>query len=483
MSSILPPARPVRKRPIVAPHKILDIYHPGYLPDQVSLFRLFPFPIDPDGDLTKGESYGFPAYLVLAACSILANNEVGELYFYPSGEKVSEDQRMLLPTEYTFQLNGRPSTHRYSVCRSFYHWTPPAEIPAHWLFDRRDSEEHDIGLIAPSAVTQAVRMKDQTCIMSLDEDRLDSSHIVPASAAFWFSHFGLYRKAGDKTNPSVNSPNNLVLLRSDLNGCGSDSANFCIVPYDGSWITLWMGPNSGSLAYDYNYRSVALPLRIRGVYLYTRFAWNVITLARRFCPEPQLSLIDLGIDLRSVQYADEDDEHGEDEDDEDNKDNDNDGGDDGDNGGDGDDGTGGRSRGGDKDGHRGGKGHKGGKPRTPRRPGQHKMTPRSASQHKAKKRQASGKLEPLAKKKQKNTENIDNIPDLSCVDDSYIAEMKTFDQRLQTDPEFQKLSSRYPGFSKALELEHIYRREHPAATDPGGARIALVSERTNHGLV
>ncbi|KAJ7256494.1 hypothetical protein B0H12DRAFT_1070694 [Mycena haematopus] len=68
-------------------------------------------------------------------------------------------------------------------------------------------------------------------------------------------------------------------------------------------------------------------------------------------------------------------------------------------------------------------------------------------------------------------------PDVSPINVELITRIKRLDERLSKDSRLQKSFGQYPGFSSVMEAAYDYRRIHPAATDPGNARIALVSER------
>ncbi|KAG5645722.1 hypothetical protein DXG03_005417 [Asterophora parasitica] len=95
---------------------------------------------------------------------------------------------------------------------------------------------------------------------------------------------------------------------------------------------------------------------------------------------------------------------------------------------------------------------------------------------KGKKRLAGGQLVTKTTKKARLDGNPDDVPDLCPITPYTLERMKSLDRLLSVgaltcrqDPEW------YQGASHAAEL--AYRMSHPAATDPGGAKIALISER------
>ncbi|KAJ6518751.1 hypothetical protein C8R45DRAFT_949137 [Mycena sanguinolenta] len=197
-----------------------------------------------------------------------------------------------------------------------------------------------------------------------------------------------------------------------------------------------MGQGSQALAQDMNFTSVDLPPRIRARYLHSRFAWNIFSLIR-YSPRPTW-----------VKYTDEDD------------DNDND-----------------RSskrrrtqgppdsgRGGRPAGRRRGRGNGGDSAGTSQR------VTRSFTREQ---RVADNVRHCL----EKTSQDPDDLPDISCVNLEYVARAKQLDKRISRSYRAAESSNISPGFSHMIESAYRYRIEHPAATDPGNARVALVSER------
>ncbi|KAJ7201955.1 hypothetical protein B0H12DRAFT_1244111 [Mycena haematopus] len=74
--------------------------------------------------------------------------------------------------------------------------------------------------------------------------------------------------------------------------------------------------------------------------------------------------------------------------------------------------------------------------------------------------------------------DVVDIPDLDVLKPHDIEMMRGIDRLLQggtysagSNPDW------YPGFSQIAQLAYEYKQAHPAVTDPGRARIALISER------
>ncbi|KAF7373548.1 hypothetical protein MSAN_00565200 [Mycena sanguinolenta] len=261
--------------------------HPAFK-QPTKILRWYASAVGPERNPNAPETYAFPCDIAVEACVIVARNKRGQLYHQESGsigQKVTTS--MILPGTYYFLLDGQDSSYRYKVCWEFKYWTPPAVIPSPWLFDDRTSDSDDLpfhfvpGETDPS---QTVLEQDQECVMTGDTDleRLDSVHLIPPKEVSWYCNHGLQTLANDPSSASVDSYNNLIVLRHDLNGGGLDTGDFCFVPYRDSWVSLWMGPGSLGLASQHNFAKVELPFRVRARYLHSRFAWNVFHLIEVF---------------------------------------------------------------------------------------------------------------------------------------------------------------------------------------------------------
>ncbi|KAF8183894.1 hypothetical protein K438DRAFT_2020600 [Mycena galopus ATCC 62051] len=146
-------------------------------------------------------------------------------YLHASSRAVSP---LVTPGEYAFQLDGEPAEYKFPICRTFSYWEPPAaeDLPEDWLFDHRDFNKDNTPLTRPSDVTGVVWATDHRCVMTREDGRLDCTHLVPKTAAKWFRYYGLWNEAGDGANNTVDSPNNNLMLRSDLTGCGLDRGDY-----------------------------------------------------------------------------------------------------------------------------------------------------------------------------------------------------------------------------------------------------------------
>ncbi|KAJ6589171.1 hypothetical protein B0H19DRAFT_1248727 [Mycena capillaripes] len=210
--------------PPCVPTKEIRLYHHGYK-ERKLILQLVACPLDPDGDLANTSNYALPYDLVLKACALLANNEHGTLYKSSSIAslplKVVSRSTMLMPGE-------------YPLCPKFSHWRP-GNVPELFLFNARIDNKHDFPPTAASAVSDTVKAKDEVCVLTGGRDRVDLAHLVLSSAARWFVDCNFNFQAGDTGNLTVNSPNNQLVLRTDINSQALDVGNFCFFPYEKKW--------------------------------------------------------------------------------------------------------------------------------------------------------------------------------------------------------------------------------------------------------
>ncbi|KAF7367184.1 C6 transcription factor [Mycena sanguinolenta] len=283
-TSLEPPApREHPEPPVPVQCREFIVLHPAFKQATI-IFRWYASAIGPGRVTEAPETYAFPCDIATEACVIVARNKRGQLYHQEDGsigQKVKT--AMILPGMYYFLLDDRDSSYKYKVYWDFQYWIPPEVIPSPWLLDNRTDGTGDFPVeLGPgkSGASAIVRDRDKACVMTSETDfrRLDSAHLIPVKEEAWYATYQLKMLAADSKSVSVNSFNNLIVLRHDLNGRGLDSGDFCFVPYQGVWISLWMGQGSLGLASQHNFAKVELPRRIRARYLHCRFAWNVFQL-------------------------------------------------------------------------------------------------------------------------------------------------------------------------------------------------------------
>ncbi|KAJ6486255.1 hypothetical protein C8R47DRAFT_1129690 [Mycena vitilis] len=248
----------------------VTIYHPGYTSPPLLLLDLVVYqsPSGPDGILL-----GF----VLDACLVIANHEPGFLCAYGStSTRVPDADRnvLLRPGEYQYYTG----TLMYPICTGFDNWCPPEVLPLHWsdvrLAGTFEDTEVTVNDSSWTVISQAIKTRDPGCVITGERSRINSSHLVPSSARDWYNLHRLHTPAGDLYT-HVNSPNNVITLRADLNALAFNQGQFFLIPFNSEMISIMVTMAVPDLAYEYHFRRAAVPARIRRLYLYCRFAWNV----------------------------------------------------------------------------------------------------------------------------------------------------------------------------------------------------------------
>ncbi|KAG5645809.1 hypothetical protein DXG03_005150 [Asterophora parasitica] len=284
------------------------------------------------------------------------------LYPYPNPaleEAFARQGIMLLPGRYEYRDSGK---RQYSLCPTFRHWTPPeGGAPKAWRRGRKDDSDRDLK-VTKSTASQAAKQADKDrCAITGEQDRTEAVHLIPAS--------------------------------------------------EGPW-----------LARQCTYCEIELPKRLRGAYLYARFAFNIFQLATSvFEEEHPLEFVRLP---KNFPAASRDQFEGE--------------------------------------GNGDGGGGKGGY--------------QLRGSRKGTKRKAPEQMTSQVKSTRYDDAPIDDAYDLYDINPDTLAHMRKIDDELQNADEHRHADP-YCGFSRYEELAYKYRLEHPAATDLGSAWIALVTEK------
>ncbi|KAI0742729.1 hypothetical protein C8Q80DRAFT_1190492 [Daedaleopsis nitida] len=242
-----PPPFPTHPQSIV-------IYHPAY--NNVRLFSCFM--LDSDG----AGRYGCLHRLVLDACQIIANNVPGFLSPNPNGiPRVPAAELVLTDTRYYFIVESMP---QYPIVVDFEAWQFPSVLPEHWV-DPADrplvGDEVALYQRSPSRMSDGVKELDGSCIITdtITRDVCHNAHLSPHSLSAWFSANRMYDYNIYKGNSTPDDVANGVSLRADLHLC-----------LDGQSMVFYPIGSDTVVARPY-------PPRVARVYLYTRFAFNVIS--------------------------------------------------------------------------------------------------------------------------------------------------------------------------------------------------------------
>ncbi|KAJ6503238.1 hypothetical protein C8R47DRAFT_1210512 [Mycena vitilis] len=214
---------------------------------------------------------------------------------------------LLPPGVYHFFQNANNKREIPTICSGFRDWVFPAVMPLHW---RRAAEFNDEPSTSMSVVSKVVRGVDPVCAITKSTSARESYHLIPKAEEKWYTENRMGLRSGD-LNLTINSINNNIALRGDLNKQVLDDGHFVFVPvltqldinpyaYDCCWqemhedelpevdpdsnpefMTFFTTPRTLDLAYAHHMRRVNLPARIPGTYLYSRFAYNVFVVVAR----------------------------------------------------------------------------------------------------------------------------------------------------------------------------------------------------------
>ncbi|KAG5644662.1 hypothetical protein DXG03_008044 [Asterophora parasitica] len=175
----------------------------------------------------------------------------------------------------------------YPLCRIFRDWSPPKDgAPDLWLINRKDATNDEKSPKRKITKSNAIDVTDVAPLVTQRE------RAVPFEEADWYRRRFLPYKARDPEG-NINSTHNLITLHCDINSRALDGGHIVFYPYgDDTWRTIWLAEGSLQLARHRNVAKVDLPTqRLRGVYLYARFAFNISRLAAPFLTEVEDTIV------------------------------------------------------------------------------------------------------------------------------------------------------------------------------------------------
>ncbi|KAL0578704.1 hypothetical protein V5O48_003324 [Marasmius crinis-equi] len=247
---------------------------------------IFSFPCYPTDPTNPSSLSAVSAAMVLEACYIMANNTHGYLSTDKNGQTMFCSRAnagiALPPNQYYLHMETSPGQdHDYLLCLSFKTWTP-SEPPERWLAARLGSSDDDSGSESEilrqtwqESTSSWVRRQDKRCLISGTSWALNACHLVPAAEDGWFLHHSYWEAAHDETQ-GVHSPRNIITLFCALKTEGLDRSRFVIVPFGRQFCTVVLDETAEELAAAIHLRTIELPKRLRVHYIWARFAWNVI---------------------------------------------------------------------------------------------------------------------------------------------------------------------------------------------------------------
>ncbi|KAK2467327.1 hypothetical protein APHAL10511_000562 [Amanita phalloides] len=239
--------------------------------------------------------FGIPSFLqppgahlclILDACEIIANNEPGFLGSSKDrNSEIQSDNRdlVLSPGNYYYHLRDA-SIPNYPVVTEFDAWTPPSELPQHWVDVTIHPDGSTNSLFEPigsswTLISQKVKDADVYCTMTGASSRLNACHLVPKPSVHWFLGHQVHRHF-DLSAPNIDNSQNIITLRTDLNCLGINKGHFVFIPIQGRLAVYFITKGLRDLAHDFHCSLIYFPVRTSRVCLYYRFAWSVFELIK-----------------------------------------------------------------------------------------------------------------------------------------------------------------------------------------------------------
>ncbi|RDX44674.1 hypothetical protein OH76DRAFT_1408920 [Lentinus brumalis] len=263
-------------------HGYVLILHPGYFQEYV----LLKLPAFDRGDISADQPQqgGVNLRLVLDACRIRTNNSEGFLSASRDGHTplaVGADDKLLAASTYFYHITADPGPkNRYPVVSVFAAWTLPVPLPVHWQRNETFDAQSEIKARfarPPSVMSSSVKAFDLGCIVTQFATSMDNARYVPKEEHAWFdanngSIYCLEPRSG------INDTSNGGTLRSDVRAC-FDRGSFVFYPINASnrdyaaYSVSDADPDYTDLLHQ---RPVTMHERTSAVFLYARFAYNII---------------------------------------------------------------------------------------------------------------------------------------------------------------------------------------------------------------
>jgi hypothetical protein len=168
-----------------------DEQGPPPFPDFIHLFHPvndLEFLILPAYDrLGPNLQFGLHHETVVTACMIVACNRSGYLSKFRNRDAAHVDvalDSLLLPGTYYYHLDDTKTGELYPICRDFENWRfPHGRIPASWSVESSTGNQN-----WPSnwtALSQKIKDRDTTCLISRATESLTTAHVVPNEDNEW----------------------------------------------------------------------------------------------------------------------------------------------------------------------------------------------------------------------------------------------------------------------------------------------------------
>ena len=173
----------------------------------------------------------------------------------------------------------------YPIVPTFQQWRFPHDnLPPSW----QNLPPADNSAIRSGV--DAVRLRDGSCRITEFEDECEVAHLCPRQEEAWFSMNEMYRY-GATSPAAIDSPSNLVLLRSDVHKI-FDKKSFVFIPKLDETICIHVLSELRQQRSLYHNTKLH-PVTIGAEYLFTRFAWAIFPQLSQFLQRRKRTLLAL----------------------------------------------------------------------------------------------------------------------------------------------------------------------------------------------
>ena len=281
-----------RYEDVIPSGKWVTIRHPGYPDGSNMLLNLAATDPAIDHDPEHNNFGGaLSAEFALLACGIVVGNRWDG---YLSTNKAGDNEVDMLSSmqrDYYYHVKstdnaGNEDRLPYAVVPNFENWAfPHNNLPPLWRKVSRPKSERPKAS-AKSQVTVAVAARDESCVLSRDEEGMQSAHLCPKSQVSWFDKNEMVRYNANQQAGGMD-PANFVLLRADLHS-SLDALKFVIVPKSTSsteakFVTHCLA-HSRQLLHQYH-NKITKPMLCSYEAILVRIAWAIFPCLDQFFAE------------------------------------------------------------------------------------------------------------------------------------------------------------------------------------------------------
>ena len=257
-------------------------HHPAYHSSR--LFEISAF---------DGKHGGIHHRTALLLCGIVAGGVwTGWLSEDKSGTRLTiNSEAALTKRNYHFHLpyppdeTGSPSgPYKWPVVLSVEDFTFPHDRPPPGgTLDRPDAASSSFSNASVSSMSQAVKDRDEGCLMTGWRDGIERAHLCPRSIWSWFAREELERY-NIRTNlsgaTSVDDMANAITL-TEVVHTALDKGNFIFVPKRGQWVSHFLDPTY-NLGPEYHNVSIKIPTAVSEAFVFVSAVVAILSRHQNF---------------------------------------------------------------------------------------------------------------------------------------------------------------------------------------------------------